>query len=169
VDRGGVTVTVTVTVTVKLRLAVSGAAGGTPVAPTRGMQSHSFDRGVPRDHVHGRASESPVEPYADRPVPEDVQHVYAHPEKVGHPDGVPHDIVGRTAIGLVIVAGVGVFAYLAFGAIVAVLAGIAALWLVWRGLPKKARAERTHEAIVEAHTPHPPARVTDDRRGDDNA
>lgn len=102
-------------------------------------------------------------------MPADVEQAFDHPERVGHPDGVPHDVVARLAIGIVILAGVGVLAYLALGAIAAVVIGVFTLWLVLRGLPKKARVERTHEAAVEAATPHPPARVTDDRRGDDNA
>jgi Flp pilus assembly protein TadB len=134
------------------------------------MQSHSYDRGLAREPDDRRASQSPVEPYPDRAsVPADVEAAFDHPERVGHPDGVPHDIVGRTALGLVVTAAVGVLAWLMLGAIAAVLLGALALFLVFRGLPRRARRERTEEARVEAHTPHPPARVTDAPRGDANA
>jgi Flp pilus assembly protein TadB len=129
------------------------------------MQPRTHDR---LDPV--RAGHSPVEPYPDREsVPEAVERVFDHPEKVGNPDGVPHDVVGRIALGLVVVAAVGVFSWLAFGVIAAIVVGLIAMFLVFRGLPTRARRERTEEAVHEAYTPHPPARVTDERRGDDNA
>ena len=131
------------------------------------MQSPSYDRG--RSGELRPDVPAGLEPHEPARMPGDVHKVYEHPEKAGHPDGVPHDIVLRTAFGAVLVTLVGAFAYLAFGIIVAVIVAAVTLWLVWRGVPRKARIERTHEAAVEAVTPHPPARVTDEPRGDENA
>ena len=87
-----------------------------------------------------------------------------------YPDGVPHDVVGRTALAAVLLAGVGVFAYFFFGIWIAVAIGAVALWLLLHGVTKRSRRERTEEAVVEAITPHGPAhRVVTDHRGDDNA
>jgi hypothetical protein len=116
-----------------------------------------------------RATDDLVEPHEHARMPGDVAPADEHPERVGNPDGVPHDIVGRVAVGIVIFAGVGVLAYLAFGIIPATLIAIVTLWLVMRGIPKKARRERREEAAIEAMTPHPPANVADERRGDINS
>ena len=89
-------------------------------------------------------------------APAAVEQAYEHPEKTGHPDGVPHDIVGRLALVCVAIAGLGVFAYFAFGVIAAVVIGAVALWLMTRGMGKKARRERTAEAVHEVVGPHPP-------------
>ena len=132
------------------------------------MQSHTYDRRVSRDPAY-RTDGSLVPVGEPARMPGDLAKVYEHPERVGKPDGVPHDIVGRVAVGLVILAGVGVLAYLAFGAVVAVLAGIVTLWLVARGLPRKARRERSVEAAYDALAPHEHPRVDEARRGDDNA
>ena len=133
------------------------------------MQPRTFERGVPREPPRVGTADNRVEAHEDARMPADVAHVYEHPERVGNPDGVPHDIVGRVAVALVVLAGVGVITYLALGIIPAILIGFVAMWLVLRGVPKKARRERNEEAAVEAMTPHPRARVSDERRGDDNS
>ncbi len=87
-------------------------------------------------------------------APPAVEAAYEHPEKVGHPDGVPHDVVGRTALTAVLVSGVGVIAYFAFGALVAIPLALITLFLMLRGLPRKARQERTNDAVQEIEGPH---------------
>ncbi|HVV85537.1 MAG TPA: hypothetical protein VHE35_20900 [Kofleriaceae bacterium] len=104
-------------------------------------------------------------------VPVAVERALQHPEKVGHPDGVPHDIVGRVAVACFLVAGIGVLAYFAFGIVIACLIGVVCLWALLRGTPRKARIERTVGAIHAVVHPeeHEHRNVADAPRGDQNA
>lgn len=75
----------------------------------------------------------------------------AHPEKVGHLDGVPHDIVGFLAYAVVALAGLTAVAYLLGGPTVALSIGLVAGALVILRLVRRARRERIVEAVAADH------------------
>ena len=105
------------------------------------------------DH-HAVPAGSP-DPYPDRAhVPHEVEKAFDHPEKVGHPDGVPHDVVGRVALSAVLLAGLAAISYFAFGLWIALTVGVVALWILFRGLPRQARKERTEEAFHDVDAVH---------------
>jgi hypothetical protein len=138
--------------------------GGIAVAAPRFMHGHTTDPRLPpvsTDHPaiitadHPAVPPGAVEPFPDRDhVPAEVEHAFDHPEKVGHPDGVPHDVVGRIAISSVLLAAIGVFAYFAFGLWIALTVGVVAAWILFHGLPRRARKERTTEAFHDVHDVH---------------
>lgn len=69
-----------------------------------------------------------------------------HPERAGKPDGVPHDIVGMLAFGIVIAAMVMLGAYLLGGVWPALaIAAVAAVFLIAR-LSRRSTRERDEEA-----------------------
>ena len=73
-----------------------------------------------------------------------------HPEKVGHPDGVPHDIIGLAAYLSILLAGASLIAWLVVGVWLAVAIMVLGVFLIMRNLPKRARRERREEAIDAA-------------------
>ena len=79
----------------------------------------------------------------------------AHPEKVGHVDGIPHDVIGLLAVICVVTVGLTLLAFLMFGGLVALVVGVAGAWLMMRRLPRRARREQVAEAVAEL--PVPPA------------
>lgn len=74
-----------------------------------------------------------------------------HPEKVGHPDGVPHDVIGIAAYVSVMIAAVTVITWLWVGLWLAIPLAIVGFVVLLRNLPKRARRERKEEAIAAAH------------------
>lgn len=84
--------------------------------------------------------------------PADVPLIVAveHPEKVGHPDGVPHDVIGIAAYVTVLIAAATIIAWLTVGAWLAVPIAIVGAVVLMRSLPKRARRERRVEAIDAA-------------------
>ena len=81
-------------------------------------------------------------------VPLDV--AVAHPEKVGNPDGVPHDVIGIAAYVSVMLAGLTIFLWLVFGLWLAIPVAIVGAVILMRKLPRRARRERKEEAVDAA-------------------
>lgn len=119
------------------------------------MQHHTDPILPPITGSHHPVPPGSVDPFPDREhVPAEVEQAFDHPEKVGHPDGVPHDVVGRVALSAVFLAAIGVFAYFAFGVWIALTVGVVAIWILLRGLPRQARKERTVEAFHDIDDLH---------------
>jgi hypothetical protein len=103
----------------------------------------------------------PGEPVPVNPVPApqpDVTPAEAreHPEKVGKPDNIPHDVMALLALGIIMIAVVTMLAYLIAGAGVAIgLALVIGLWTIGR-LSRRASRERTEEVTGETHGDRPP-------------
>lgn len=74
----------------------------------------------------------------------------AHPEKVGHPDGVPHDVIGIAAYFSVMIAAITVISWLSVGAWLAIPLAVLGILLLTRGLAKRSRRERKEEAVAAA-------------------
>jgi hypothetical protein len=97
-----------------------------------------------------RADTIPLPP--GRHDPADVPLVVAveHPEKVGNPDGVPHDVIGIAAYVSVLIGAVTVIAWLTIGAWLAIPIAIFGAVMLMRRLPRHARRERREQAIDAA-------------------
>ena len=114
-----------------------------------------------------RAEYRPSHPPPPHPVlAPPVRVAYEHPEKVGKPDGVPHDIIGMLAYGIVLLSAASLIAWLWVGLWLAVLVFVGAGYAMVRGLPGRSRRERDVEArgnVVEyVHNhEHPHPRVSD--------
>lgn len=97
-------------------------------------------------------------PQVPEPVPLEV--AIDHPEKVGHPDGVPHDIVGLLMLGCVVLAAAMTAAYFVVGLGLAIAVAVIGVVVLFRNLPRRARRERRTEAVDEAahhgHDAHRP-------------
>ena len=76
-----------------------------------------------------------------------------HPEKVGHPDGVPHDIIGLAAYLSILLAGATLIAWLVVGIPLAIAVAVVGAIVILRSLPRRARRERREQAI-DAATHH---------------
>lgn len=85
------------------------------------------------------------------PVPPQVTTVDAevareHPEKVGKPDGVPHDVVGVLAFSIVLVAITMGILYMFIGLTATVIIALVLTPFVIVPLARRAAGERTEEA-----------------------
>lgn len=99
----------------------------------------------PTTHIpRGNAPHLPHDAHHVAPVP--VKVAVEHPEKVGKPDGVPHDIIGILAYGIAVLAGATLLSWLFVGAWLAVLVGIVGGILLVKNLPKRSTRERRQEA-----------------------
>jgi hypothetical protein len=100
------------------------------------------------------------EPEVHHAAPVPIQIAVAHPEKVGVPDGIPHDVVGMLAYGIVLLSGATLISYLWAGVWLAVVVALVGGYVMERGLPSRSRRERKVEArgnVVEheqAHASH---------------
>ncbi len=101
----------------------------------------------------------PIEP---RPLPStsalvdlDPELVREHPELVGKPDGVPHDIVGILAFMIVIIAMAIVGAYLLLGVLPAIIIAALVTPFIVVHLSRRSSRERTEEAHDPTTGPGP--------------
>ena len=88
----------------------------------------------------------PVHDPADVPLKTAI----AHPEKVGKPDGVPHDIIGIAAYVSIMIAAATLISWLTVGLWLAIPVAIVGIVILMRQLPKRARRERREQAIDAA-------------------
>ena len=70
-----------------------------------------------------------------------------HPEKVGHPDGVPHDIIGITGFFAIILGAATLVAWLSVGMWLAIPIAVIGLVFLMSRLSRRASRERTEEAV----------------------
>jgi|GEM_PF-3420931 len=101
------------------------------------------------------ASTSPVGDYVPEPGrhdPADVPLRVAidNPEKVGVPDGVPHDVIGIAAYVSILIAASTLIAWLTVGMWLAIPVAVVGAFILLRKLPQHARKERRDQAIDAA-------------------
>lgn len=112
-------------------------------------------------HRSARGATAHVQPagaIADEGTTPSAEVAFEHPEQVGHLDGIPHDVIGMLAYGIVMLVAATVIAYLAVGIVAAGVAAVVIAALMLRFLPRRARRERRQEAIlaVRPHVEEPP-------------
>lgn len=86
-----------------------------------------------------------------------IEAAIEHPEKVGHPDRVPHDIVGFLAYAIVVLAAITLISYLVGGPVAAFVVGGGAGGLAMVSLLRRSRRERVAEAVAASHDVDPDA------------
>lgn len=107
--------------------------------------------------------------HAHHPTPVPRQVAYEHPEKTGHPDGIPHDVIGMLAYGIALLAGATLITWLWLGVWAALAVAFVAGFFMLKGLPSRSVREREqevpahvaehlhkHEHAAAAHPPMPP-------------
>ena len=70
-----------------------------------------------------------------------------HPEKVGHPDGAPHDIIGITGLLAIMLGAATLGAWLSVGLWLAIPLALVGLIVLMSRLSRRANRERTEEAV----------------------
>jgi hypothetical protein len=119
--------------------------------------------------THRPSTPDPVPPLHAPPEhhvePPPIHVAVEHPEKVGQPDGVPHDIIGMLAYGIVLLIGASLIAWLWVGVWLAIVVFFVAGYVMVRGLPSRSSRERKVEArghVIEyVHRHEHPPRATD--------